>query len=62
MLYPSSLTRNLNTDIYYIKVSGIPSGNKLIKTIRYPHMRRYDILTCEDIDDFTDINYKNITR
>ena len=24
--------------IYYIKVSGIPSGNKLIKTIRYPHM------------------------
>ena len=21
---------------YYIKVSGIPSGNKLIKTIRYP--------------------------
>ena len=27
---------------YYIKVSGIPSGKKLIKTIRYP-------LTCEDI-------------
>ena len=24
--------------IYYIKVSGIASGNKLIKTIRYPHM------------------------
>ena len=24
--------------IYYIKVSGIPSGKKLIKTIRYPHM------------------------
>ena len=23
---------------YYIKVSGIPSGDKLIKTIRYPHM------------------------
>ena len=23
---------------YYIKVSGIASGNKLIKTIRYPHM------------------------
>ena len=27
--------------IYHIKVSGIPSGNKLIKTIRYPHMWRY---------------------
>ena len=26
---------------YYIKVSGIPSGNKLLKMIRYPHMRRY---------------------
>ena len=26
---------------YYIKVSGIASGNKLIK--------RYDILTCEDM-------------
>ena len=25
----------------YIKVSGIVSGNKLIKTIRYPHMWRY---------------------
>ena len=24
--------------MYYIKVSGIASGNKLIKTIRYPHM------------------------
>ena len=36
---------------YYIKVSGIASGNKLIKTIRYPHMWRYDIFTCEDIDD-----------
>ena len=43
--------------IYYIKVSGIPSGNKLIKTIRYPHMWRYDILTCEDIDNFTDIRF-----
>ena len=27
-----------NIIIYYIKVSGIPSGKKLIKTIRYPHM------------------------
>ena len=27
-----------NNIIYYIKVSGIPSGNKFIKTIRYPHM------------------------
>ena len=26
------------TFFYYIKVSGKPSGNKLIKTIRYPHM------------------------
>ena len=26
------------SQIYYIKVSGISSGNKLIKTIRYPHM------------------------
>ena len=42
---------------YYIKASGIPSGNNLIKTIRYPHMRRYDIFTCEDIDDFTDIEF-----
>ena len=33
---------------YYTKVSGIPGGNKLIKTI-YPYMRAYDILTCEDI-------------
>ena len=24
--------------IHYIKVSGIPSGNKLIKTMRYLHM------------------------
>ena len=23
---------------YYIKVSDIPDGNKLMKTIRYPHM------------------------
>ena len=30
-----------NAFLYYIKVSGIPSGNKLIKTIRY------DIFTCE---------------
>ena len=44
-------------DIYYIKVSGIASGNKLIKTIRYPHMWRYDIFTCEDIDDFGDIKF-----
>ena len=41
------------TVFYYLKVSGIPSG-KLIKTIRYPYMRRYDILTCKDIDDFAD--------
>ena len=27
--------------IYYIKVSGIPSGKKLLKMIRYLHMRRY---------------------
>ena len=33
-----------NNTIYYIKVSGIPSGNKSIKMI-YPHMWRYDILT-----------------
>ena len=26
----------LNNALYYIKVSGIASGNKLIKTIRYP--------------------------
>ena len=43
--------------IYYIKVSGIPIGNKLIKTVRYPHMWRYDILTCEDIGNFTDIRF-----
>ena len=46
-----------NIVIYYIKVSGIASGNKLIKTIRYPHMWRYDIFTCEDIDDFGDIKF-----
>ena len=43
--------------LYYIKVSGIASGNKLIKAIRYPHMWRYDIFTCEDIDDFGDIKF-----
>ena len=32
------------TVLYYIKVSGIASGNKLIKTIRYPHMWRYDTM------------------
>ena len=39
-----------------MKVSGIASGNKLIKTIRYPHMWRY-IFTREDIDDFGDIKF-----
>ena len=29
----------------FIKVSGIPSGNKFIKSIQYPHMWRYDILS-----------------
>ena len=29
---------NKNNIFYYIKVSDIASGNKLIKTIRYPHM------------------------
>ena len=48
---------HLKMCIYYIKVSGIASGNKLIKTIRYPHMWRYDIFTCEDIDDFGDIKF-----
>ena len=47
----------MNNNTSYIKVSGIPSGKKLIKTIRYPHMWRYDIFTCEDIDDFTDIKF-----
>ena len=28
----------LKKSFYYIKVSGIASGNKLIKTIRYPHV------------------------
>ena len=46
-----------NIIYYYIKVSGIPSGKKLIKIIRYPHMWKYDILTCGDIDDFTDIKF-----
>ena len=32
-----------------IIVSGIPGGNKLIK--------RHDIFTCEDIDDFTDVKF-----
>ena len=35
----SFLSKNIH--FYYIKVSGIPSGNKLIKTMRYPHMWRY---------------------
>ena len=30
-----------NRYFYYVKVGGILSGNKLIKTIRYPHMWRY---------------------
>ena len=30
-----------NNDYYYTKVSSIPSGSKL--------MKRYDILTCENI-------------
>ena len=47
----------LHNTLYYIKVSGIASGNKLIKTIQYPHMWRYDIFTCEDIDDFGDIKF-----
>ena len=42
----------LHNSFYYIKVNDIASGNKLIKTIRYLHMWRYDIFTCEDIDDF----------
>ena len=33
-----SYTNELKINFYYIKVSGIASGNKLIKTIRYPHM------------------------
>ena len=34
----AGLTDQLHKDIYYIKVSGIASGNKLVKTIRYPHI------------------------
>ena len=55
-----STRRHVISSIYYIKVSGILSGNKLIKTIRYPHMWRYDIFTCEDIDDFSDINFVSL--
>ena len=40
-----------------LEMIGIPSGKKLIKTIRYPHMWRHDIFTCEDIDDFTAIEF-----
>ena len=29
---------SLDLSLNYIKVSGIPSGNKLIKTVRYPYM------------------------
>ena len=32
-----ALTWPPKISFYYIKVSGIASGNKLIKTIRYPH-------------------------
>ena len=39
-----------HTLFYYIKVSGLLSGNKLIET-------RYGIITCEDIDDFTDVKF-----
>ena len=49
--------RACNILYLFFKVSGMPSGNKLIKTIRYLHMWRYDILTCEDIDDFTYIKF-----
>ena len=52
-----ALSGSFDKIFYYIKVSGIASGNKLIKTIRYPHMWRYDIFTCEDIDDFGDIKF-----
>ena len=38
-----------NIFIYYIKVSGIPNGNKLIKTIRYPHMWRYRWFHCYEV-------------
>ena len=50
----------LKYKIYYVKVSGIASGNKLIKTIRYLHMWRYHIVTCEDIDDFTDSKFVSL--
>ena len=33
-----SQVSNIIITIYYIKVSGMASGNKLIKMIRYPHM------------------------
>ena len=48
-LADSAHIQSWGTLLYCIKVSGIPSGNKLIKTIRYPHKWRYDILKCEDI-------------
>ena len=35
------ISNSIKISCYYIKVSGIPSGNKFIKTIRYPHMWRY---------------------
>ena len=57
LLLSFSIVLSWNIPFYYIKVSCIASGNKLIKTIRYPHMRRYDIFTCEDIDDFSDIKF-----
>ena len=34
----------INKWTYYIKVNCTPGGNKLLKTIRYLHMWRYDIL------------------
>ena len=37
-LEKSSLVFQVHNLHYYIKVSGIPSGNNLIKMIRYPHM------------------------
>ena len=49
LLFPHNFQNYLNAPLawtkpfYYIKVSGIPSGNKLIKTIWYPHMWRYHI-------------------
>ena len=44
--------------IYYTKVSRIPNGNKLIK--RYDILTcedMTDIFTCEDFDDFTAIKF-----